>query len=122
MLKSVFLYCLNCFFEYAFIFNLCCNTDIRCISLKKTTLALTISFLILASMIVMQSSCQVVAIQEGRTISYSYVRTFSSDGTIQVGDADYIIESFNETSLGFTIIGRTTVNFGGTQGRFIECD
>lgn len=61
-------------------------------------------------MIVMQSSCQVVAIQEGRTISYSYVRTFSSDGTIQVGDADYIIESFNETSLGFTIIGRTTVN------------
>ena len=58
----------------------------------------------------MQCSCQPVGIQEGKTITYSYIRTYSGDGTMQMGNADYIIESINDTSLEFTIIGRTTVS------------
>ncbi len=61
-------------------------------------------------MLVMQCSCQPVGIQEGKTITYSYIRTYSGNGTMQMGNADYIIESLNDTSLEFTIVGRTTVN------------
>ncbi|NLD65191.1 MAG: hypothetical protein GX648_01300 [Crenarchaeota archaeon] len=78
--------------------------------MKKTTLALTISFMVLTSLFIMQCSCQPVGIQEGKTITYSYIRTYSGDGTMQMGNADYIIESINDTSLEFTIIGRTTVS------------
>ncbi len=57
----------------------------------------------------MQASCQVIGIQEGASISYTYVRTNSADGTIQTGDALFNIKDFSETSLEFTIAGKSTV-------------
>lgn len=57
----------------------------------------------------MQASCQVIGIQEGTSISYTYVRTNSADGTIQTGDALFNIKEFSETSLEFTIAGKSTV-------------
>lgn len=95
---------------YAFIPNLGFITVIRCISLKKSTLALVVSVIIFSSLFVTQVSAQVIGIQEGTTISYNYIRTFAGNDTIQMGDALYHIQKFNETSLQFKVTAQSTVN------------
>lgn len=78
--------------------------------MKKSTLALIISILVLSSFFVTQVSGQVIGIQEGTTISYNYLRTFAGNDTIQMGDALYTINKFNDTSLQFTVTAKSTVN------------
>jgi hypothetical protein len=77
--------------------------------LKKSCLTLLISFLVLSSLLVLPSSGDVIGIQEGTAITYTYVKTLGANDTFQMGDALYSIEKFNSTYLEFTIEGKKSV-------------